>query len=108
MKIRSNYISNSSSSSFIIAYDPLFFGDIETYFREGDFGCDTYVYDENKFLEENPEYKKIFENVKNEGKRIVYIGLDQEYTSIITLMKMINKNNGGNKMKIIYGNDVDE
>ena len=33
MKVRTNYVSNSSSSSFVIAYDEMFFGDLISFFK---------------------------------------------------------------------------
>ena len=100
MKIRNGYVSNSSSSSFLIAYDPDFFGDLEKYFSEEYFGCETTFYN---FSEDNlEEYKNEIEQAKKEGKQFLYFGLDQEYISIISLLKMINDKNGGNKIKFIY------
>ena len=90
MKIRSNYVSNSSSSSFILAYDPLFFGNIEAFFREECVGEETRFDNLNEFLKENSEYTDKIKQLKKEGKNIIYIRLDQEFFSIITLMKMIN------------------
>lgn len=106
MKIRSNYVSNSSSSSFIIAYDKNFYGDLEKFFKDGYFGCETEIYELSENFEEgeiNDEIKK----VKQEGKSVLYFSLDQEYFSILTLLKNVNENNGGDKLKIISGSMED-
>ena len=105
MKIRSNYVSNSSSSSFIIAYDPLFFGNIKAFFEEFDFGCETVIRDEKDFLESMPEYKERIDKIKTEGKQVLCFSLDHEFYSIVELLKMINKLNGGDKLEIIYGDE---
>jgi len=104
MKIRSNYVSNSSSSSFILVYDPLFFGDLKTFFEKESFGCETQVYnDQDKFIvDDAPEYKEKIKKAQEEGKQVLYLGLDNEFYSIITLLKMINESNGGNKFEILY------
>lgn len=107
MKIRQGYVSNSSSSSFVIAYDPLFFGNIRAYFQEYSFGCETCIYDIKDFTDSMPNYKEKIDAMKAEGKQVLYFWLDQEFYPIIALMKMINESNGGDKMKIIYG-DEDE
>ena len=101
MKIRSNYVSNSSSSSYVLAYDKSFYGDLEQFFKKEYFGFETYVYDlKEPFVEDyiNEGIKK----AKEEGKEVIYFGLDNEYISIITLMKIINKNNGNDKLTVIY------
>ena len=107
MKIRSNYVSNSSSSSFIIAYDPLFFGNIKAFFKEFDFGCETEICNENDFLKSMPEYKEEIDKIKTEGKQVLCFRLDHEFYSIVELLKMINESNGGNKLKIIFDGDFE-
>lgn len=101
MKIRSNYVSNSSSSSYVIAYDPVFFGNFEEFLREYSPGCDTSILNLNTFIEDYPEYKERIAKLKAEGKQVIYFSLDYEHNSLMELMKMINESNGGNKMEIL-------
>ena len=109
MKIRKSFVSNSSSSSFILAYDESFFGDLEKFFRDYSPGCETRVREEDRIpvmLDEwYPEGKAKCEEAKAAGKKLLYISLDQEYFSIISLLKHINGKNGGDKLEIIYGDD---
>lgn len=105
MKIRNGYVSNSSSSSFVIAYDPLFFGNIKSFFEEFDFGCETYIYDIKDFTDSMPNYKEKIDAMKAEGKQVLYFWLDHEFYPIMELMKMINESNGGNKLVIVYGGE---
>lgn len=60
MKTRTSYVSNSSSSSFIVAYNPKFFGRLEESFQNDMMGVETNasVMDEeqlNKWYSVNPE-----------------------------------------------------
>ena len=103
MKVRKCFVSNSSSSSFIISYDPIFFGNIQAFIEEYMPGCETAVYDLNILNEDMPELKDIVESERNNGNQIAYFSLDQEYFLIIDLLKMINESNGGDKMKLLYG-----
>lgn len=105
MKIRKFYVSNSSSSSFVIAYDPAFFGDIELFFKDSELGYETDVRDIKDFLEYEPEYKERIETAIASGKKVLYIGLDYDYCPIINLLKQINEKNGGDKMEVLYGED---
>ena len=45
MKVRLDYVSNSSSSSFVIAYDEKFFGNLKDFISQNEIGYETYVYD---------------------------------------------------------------
>jgi len=103
MKIRSNYVSNSSSSSFVIAYDPTFFGNFIAFLEEYQPGCETAIYNLDHLKEDLPEIIEQVEKARKEGKQIAYFQLDNEYGLIMTLMDMINQSNGGDKMKILYG-----
>lgn len=103
MKIRINYVSNSSSSSFVIAYDPIFFGNFQIFLEEYQPGCESAIYDMNILKEDHPELIEQIEKERNEGNQIAYFQLDDEYRLIMVLMEMINQSNGGNKMKILYG-----
>ena len=107
MKFRINYVSNSSSCSFLIAYDPVFLGNLYQFFKTQKLGCNTRVQNVEQFIDifgdekEKDEYRKIIKSNKNDGKQVVYLTLDYEYCSVFTLLQMINESNGGNKMKVI-------
>ena len=111
MKIRNGYVSNSSSSSFLIAYDERFFGDIYQLFKKYYMG-ETSVHKEDdleRFYsiycdndEEREKYQKMIEIKKQEGQSICYLNLDYEFVSLIGFMRQINEMNGGNKLEFIY------
>lgn len=117
MKIRMNYVSNSSSSSYVIAYDKNFFGDLKELIKNTDYiGCETYIKDSSdmsEFFEYHfdndsdkiAEFKNKMEDQKKKGKDILYFGLDHEYHVIIELLEQFNKLNGGDKFEILYGED---
>lgn len=112
MKIRTNYVSNSSSSSFVIAYDESFFGDLLTLIQTSHVGCETSVtnhenmeeFFEYKFstLEEINNFKQKVEEKINQGKKVILLDLDCEYDFLIKLLNQINKQNGGDKIEIMY------
>lgn len=109
MKVRTTFVSNSSSSSFILAYDESFFGDLKQYFQKYDFGCMTTLWEEDRIpvmLDEwYPESKTKCEEAKAAGKKLLYIDLDRDFCSIMSLLKGINESHGGDKLEIIYGDD---
>ena len=78
---------------------------MEVFFREEFLGEETHIYNLSEFLKENSEYTEKVKQLKKEGKNIIYINLDQEFFSIITLMKIINESNGGDKLDIVYGDN---
>lgn len=105
MKIRNNYVSNSSSSSFILAIDKAFFGDLEDFFTSHQFGFETAMTDADCILEYWGDEKEIKEKIKrsiDNGKDIFCISIDSEYEDVIDLLEHINQANGGDKMEIIY------
>ena len=114
MKIRNSYVSNSSSSSYIIAYDINFFGDLFKFFKDAYLGCDTEVmtpehYKEHDYYFDNEDEKHAFEQkvqeYRNQGKEVICLSLDSEYTSLFTLLDNINEKNGGDKLIYIQRNE---
>ena len=111
MKIRTGYVSNSSSSSFIIAYDENLFGDLTGCLESGYVGCETSVAKTSdleefyKYLFLNDEEKEIIKNkIKRseaDGKKVIHIELDRDYEIIFDLFKQISKNT--DKIEFIYG-----
>lgn len=117
MNIRTNYVSNSSSSSFIIAYDEEFFGDLEKILNDhylGDSKIHPYEELENRFFkyfdrDEDAELiKEILDdiNIAEAANKVVrYWSVDYDHRYLIDLLKRISDNNGSDKFKIIYGED---
>lgn len=105
MKIRNNYVSNSSSSSFILAFDKDFFGNMREFFISHSFGFETSIMNPDDMLEYLNDAKalksQIRKSTKN-GKDILCISIANEYESTIELLEYINQVNGGDKMEIIY------
>ena len=112
MKIRNGYVSNSSSSSFLIAYDKNFFGDLFKLFKEACFGetkveleFDTffeYCCDEDDFENDKEKYSKLIEEKQNEGKEVIYLYLDHDFGDVLDIFKQINEKNGNNKIEFLY------
>lgn len=116
MKIRTNYVSNSSSSSFLIAYDESFFGDLARFFKEGPFyecsfrsGSDAAEEFLQWLSECDEEYmslcKSRIEDAADKGKTLLYMRLDYDYKYAFNLLEQINSANGGDKMDVIYGDN---
>lgn len=107
MKIRNGYVSNSSSSSFIIAYDKKFFGDLISLLINAYVGCETcfptikQLFD-NLSKEDKKYYRNLVEQKRNEGKTVEYLELDRDYIVILDLLKQINEQNGGDKIEILF------
>ena len=107
MKIRNGYVSNSSSASFIIAYDKNFFGDLISLLKNSYLGCETYFKDVNVLLEQLSEKDKqycqnIIDQKIKEGKTVEYITLDREFNVIFDLLKQISEQNGNDKIEFIF------
>lgn len=109
MKIRSNYISNSSSSSFVVAYDKNTFGDLKQFLNDNYLGCESSVNHKDDFEKYYLDYlddekKKEFENFvkekKTNGMEIVYFYLDNDFNAVANLLKQIGKNTG--KLEFLY------
>ena len=85
MKIRTDYVSNPSSSSFIVAYNPKFFGSLEDSFKNDSMGYDTNasVMSEeqlNKWYSIDPEKEseetiKFNQNIQNKVRKAWKDGL---------------------------------
>lgn len=108
MKMRKGYVSNSSSSSFIIAYDENFFGNLKD-FLENFYLGESSIYDFEKYKdlyledldEEKEEYEKLIEEEEKSGKTICCLNLDYDFCFIVDLLQNINKMNGNDKLNII-------
>lgn len=67
MKTRTSYVSNSSSSSFIVAYNPKFFGRLEESFQNDNIGYDTSA----SVMDEEELNKRYSVNEKEESEETV-------------------------------------
>ena len=114
MKVRTNYVSNSSSSSFLIAYDKSFFGDLLGFFNGGVFySCrfkDSAELEEAFYSwfdddEECAKYRKLVDDAENSGKTVIYLDLSYDYVDTFKLLEHINAANGGDKMEVFYRTD---
>ena len=99
MKIRSNYVSNSSSSSFVIAYDEKFFGNLLSLFKGCYLGCETYIRDIEDFYKmfqddkERVQYLNKITKLQDDGKKVIYLSLDTEYLVLAQMLKSIGDHN---------------
>lgn len=118
MKIRQGYVSNSSSSSFIIAYDESFFGDLREFCNNYSLGCETIVcFDKAEIEEKYNDYfsdeternnfKAMVHEQETQGKKIAYLCLDNEYYPLMALMMQINNANSGDKLTMLFDNSED-
>lgn len=112
MKVRTDYVSNSSSSSFVIVYDDKFFGNLKDFISQNEIGYETYVHDVSDLVHDLEEEKNPSDNSKKLLKRIreaqqtnkalLYTNIDYDHGSLVELLKYINKQNGGDKLEIIF------
>ena len=117
MKTRFGYVSNSSSSSYIVAYDKSFFGDLPGVLNDGGFGFETsardladddwkHVLEEFWFSEEDG--KRLEAGMKaaaESGNALMVLSIDQAFDGTVKLLEHINDVNGGSKMKILWGEE---
>ena len=93
---RQGFVSNSSSTSFIVAYNPKFFGRLEESFQNDRMGCETNasILDEEKLnkwysvdeKEENEETIKFYQNIQDKVRKawkegLTVIEMNVEYSS---------------------------
>ena len=119
MKTRFGYVSNSSSSSFIVAYDKSFYGDLAGILRCGQFGFETTAeeYPEladaeafvREYLDGDDEImEKCLEQVRAghaAGKTIAHLSLDHDSDGVRRLLEQISDVTGGDKLIRIYGEE---
>ncbi len=109
MKKRIGYVSNSSSSSYIIAYDQKVFGNLCKFFKEHEtaLGYNTKVVDREEMLlynieeERHGEVKRLMREAEDAGLTILCLQLDYEQYSVYDLLKSISDANGGGKFRLI-------
>lgn len=108
MKIRTNYVSNSSSSSYIIAVDESFYGNIKVFFDTHSIGYDTRIrgvedIDWDNYCEDGvDEYKAQEQIQRDSGKAVYEVDLDYDHCYLIDFLQQLNDANGGDKLAIIY------
>ena len=93
---RQGFVSNSSSTSFIVAYNPKFFGRLEESFQNDMMGCETNasILDEeqlNKWYSVNPEEEseetvKFYQNIQDKVRKawkegLTVIEMNVDYSS---------------------------
>ena len=111
MKIRTNYVSNSSSSSYIIAVDENFYGNLEEFFYTHNIGYDTRIgrsenIDWDNYCEDDVnEYKAQAQIQQAAGKAVYEVDMDYDHCYVIDLLKQLNENNGGDKLVMIYNGE---
>ena len=121
MKSRKSYVSNSSSSSFIIAYGSVLFGDLSKFFSSIDENSDYHTITETGLanLEEELEnwanscddeeerkgvdrlIQAVNENFEK-GMKVIAIRIDHDQDELIELLKFISQQKNG-KFEILAG-----
>lgn len=112
MKTRLGYVSNSSSSSFFVAYDKKVFGDLLEFFRKyhGCFGCETgsgeenidYLFGEDYPYENDENAKRLVEEARKRGMSFLNVSIDHDCViGVSKLLQQINEAHGGDKMIFI-------
>lgn len=117
MKTRFGYVSNSSSSSFLVAYDKSFYGDLVKLVLGNQFGFESNAWDVPDDEEIVHEAEKFFcddkvvmdakikqmKDLMAAGKAIAVLTFDTDTEGIIKLIEQVNSMNGGDKFIMIYG-----
>jgi hypothetical protein len=112
MKIRTDYVSNSSSSSFIVAYDKKLFKDFEKLIGAIR-GYETQIYDLEEFFDDDCMDKEFYHEIKTEIEKaeknkmgISYFSLDYDFSFLIEMFEELANQHGKNKFKVIYDSEA--
>lgn len=109
MKIRTNYVSNSSSSSYLVVYDEKTFDKIMNELKKAYLGMSKITENLDDFLElscveeEIDNWKNKIDKYKKSGKKVMYMDLEYDYDFIINLLSETNNLLGGDKIEFIKG-----
>ena len=124
MKTRASYVSNSSSSSFIIAYDSALFGDLSKFFSSIDENSDYHTITETGLVnleeelenwanssdggeEERKGVDRLIQAVNEnlgKGMKVIAIRIDHDQDELLELLKFINQQKNG-KFEILAGSE---
>lgn len=121
MKTRKSYVSNSSSSSFIIAYDSALFGDLSKFFSSIDENSDYHTTTETGLVnleeelenwanscddeEERKGVDRLLQAVNEnlgKGMKVIAIRIDHDQDELLELLKFMSQQKNG-KFEILAG-----
>lgn len=109
MKYRNSFVSNSSSSSFVIAYDKSFFGDLHKFLKScylgettvktiGELDGDFY----RTYFDSEEDIQEFRDRLSISNKDIFFIRLDSEYEFFIEFIEILGNIHGKDKIEFIY------